>query len=182
MAQILEAPDRMTLISVQALERLAAMVPESSHAQVEDSRAGGNFDLDQWLGECTVPVVRSGPWNGGRKLILNPCPWNPEHTNGAAYIVQFANGAIAAGCHHNGCERTGMRCVRSMSRAGNRPERAEGQEGIASATWATRAVPEGELTEAFRPSANGKVALVRTDARGSGSAAALRSAGSTARV
>jgi len=120
MAQILEAPDRMTLISVQALERLAAMVPESSHAQVEDSRAGGNFDLDQWLGECKVPVVRSGPWNGGRKLILNPCPWNPEHTNGAAYIVQFANGAIAAGCHHNGCADKDWHALREKYASGHR--------------------------------------------------------------
>jgi hypothetical protein len=39
--------------------------------------------------------------------MLNPCPWNPAHNNRAAYIVQHASGAVAAGCHHDGCAGRG---------------------------------------------------------------------------
>ena len=46
----------------------------------------------------------TGAWgDGGRKWVLNPCPWDPEHTNRSAYIVQLATGPIGAGCHHSGC-------------------------------------------------------------------------------
>jgi hypothetical protein len=62
------------------------------------------FDLRGWIAHHRLPVVSHGPWGiGDSKWILNPCPWNAEHTNRAAYIVQFANGAIAAGCHNQSC-------------------------------------------------------------------------------
>jgi hypothetical protein len=35
--------------------------------------------------------------------VFDTCPWNPEHTDRSAYVVQSASGAVAAGCHHNGC-------------------------------------------------------------------------------
>jgi len=155
----------MTLISVQALERLDAMVPESSHAQAEDSRAGGNFDLDQWLGECKVPVVRSGPWNGGRKLILNPCPWNPEHTNGAAYIVQFANGAIAAGCHHNGCADKDWHALREKYEPGWQPPGARGGAGGHSLSDLGNARSAGRRTHGSLPAIGKRQGSAGTDRR-----------------
>ena len=63
----------------------------------------------------TLPVVSQGPWGKeGYKWILNPCPWNPEHANRAAYIVQFANGAIAAGCHHQSCAGKDWQALRAL--------------------------------------------------------------------
>jgi putative DNA primase/helicase len=56
-------------------------------------------------------VKRGGPWQGGRRWVLEECPWN-SHTDNSAYIVRFANGAIAAGCHHNGCRGYGWRELR----------------------------------------------------------------------
>ena len=43
-----------------------------------------------------------------------PYPWNPEHTNRAAYLVQFASGAIAAGCHHHGCAGKDWHALRRL--------------------------------------------------------------------
>jgi AAA domain-containing protein/IclR-like helix-turn-helix domain-containing protein len=87
----------------ELLERLAAMVPEAPRPAGDRQNGYREFDLERWISERGLPVVVTGSWNGGTKWVLSPCPWNPDHTNRAAYIVRFPSGAIAAGCHHNGC-------------------------------------------------------------------------------
>ncbi len=39
----------------------------------------------------------------GTLYVLKTCPFNPEHTDQAAYVIQFHNGTILARCHHNSC-------------------------------------------------------------------------------
>ncbi|MGH3146098.1 MAG: hypothetical protein ACRDTR_09895, partial [Rubrobacter sp.] len=52
------------------------------------------FDLAEWIDRHSVPVRRDGPWErGGYRYVLEECPLN-GHTDNAAYIVRFANGAI----------------------------------------------------------------------------------------
>ena len=50
--------------------------------------------------------------------MLNPCPWNSAHTNKSAFVVQFASGAIAAGCHHNGCHGNNWHALRDLYEPG----------------------------------------------------------------
>ena len=59
-------------------------------------------------------VASTSPWQNGRKWILNPCPWDPSHTDRAAYLVQHASGALAAGCHHNGCAGKDWAALRAL--------------------------------------------------------------------
>src|SRR5262245_64956059 len=66
-----------------------------------------------------LPVVSEAPWQqGGYRWRLNPCPWNPAHTNTSAFIVQLPNGAIAAGCHHNGCHGNNWHVLRQLYEPG----------------------------------------------------------------
>jgi P4 family phage/plasmid primase-like protien len=44
--------------------------------------------------------------------VLEKCPWDSSHTDKSAWAVQFPSGAIAAGCHHNGCSGKGWRELR----------------------------------------------------------------------
>ena len=114
-ARLLEVPDPPLPASRDMLERLAAMAPAGAANGARARREHGtDFDLERWIGEHNLPVARSGAWNGGRRWVLNPCPWNTEHTNGAAYIVRFPSGAIAAGCHHNGCQGNDWRTLRDL--------------------------------------------------------------------
>ncbi len=41
-------------------------------------------------------------------------PWNPDHRDCSAYTLQFANGAIAGGCHHHGCQGRKWRDLRAL--------------------------------------------------------------------
>jgi hypothetical protein len=98
---LIDVPDSIQDVPLALLHCLARMVP--TEAARERHVGGRSFDLDAWIAKSGLSVVKSGPWRDGRKWVLNPCPWKPEHTNGAAYIVQHPSGGIAAGCHHDGC-------------------------------------------------------------------------------
>ncbi len=101
-AELIEVPTTLQFVAADLLAALAARVPAQPKASPPAS-TGQPFDLDTWIAQSGVTVVRTGDWNGGRKWILNPCPWNSDHTDNSAYILQLAGGAISAGCHHNGC-------------------------------------------------------------------------------
>lgn len=107
----------MTIVPVDLLEALAAHVPTVSDNGHQGGRAD-RFDLERWLAEHQLSVVAAGEWQGGRKFVLNPCPWNPEHTNRSAFVLQFSSGAIAAGCHHNGCSGNDWRGLRERYEPG----------------------------------------------------------------
>ena len=93
LAQIIEVPRLLQVVTVEQLQVLANMVPVEPPI---GGRSGGKFNLKRWIKKFHPPVVSSKPWNGGIAYVMNPCPWNPDHTNSAAYIVQFQSGAIAA--------------------------------------------------------------------------------------
>jgi hypothetical protein len=105
LARILEAPDVLTPVPRELLERLAGLAPEEPKQHARQAHTGqGNFDLERWIAQHNLEVGGPYPWNnGGKKWIFRVCPWNPDHTNRSACIVQFSSGAIAAKCHHNGC-------------------------------------------------------------------------------
>ena len=95
------------------------MVPQTSTTPlVARSRAGQVFDLAAWIATHQLPVVQQKPWNEGQLWVLNPCPWNADHTNNSARIVQFPNGAIAAGCFHNGCAGNDWHALRDRYEPG----------------------------------------------------------------
>ena len=104
------------VVDREKLEAVAAMRPALDSRQERAFDPGQNgytgFDLAEWIKRHDVPVKREGPWKrDDYRYILEECPIN-GHTDGAAYIVRFANGAIAAGCHHNSCRDLGWRDFR----------------------------------------------------------------------
>jgi len=101
-AKILNAPDEVHAVPPELLLALADSLPPPPARPAPGN--GPAFDLPSWIVEHRLSVASEGKWDGsGHKWILSPCPWNAEHTNRAAFIFQFANGAIAAGCRHDGC-------------------------------------------------------------------------------
>lgn len=142
LAHLLDVPGELVPSTREQLATVAAWLP----AQPTDRRTGyqapaSAFDLDGWLATHNVPVVSTSAWNGGRKYLLNPCPWNPEHTNRAAYIVQLPNGAIAAGCQHNGCVGKDWHDLRTLCEPEPQPSYGEQhRNGHTAAGTATHSI------------------------------------------
>ncbi|MGA2185794.1 MAG: YfjI family protein [Bryobacteraceae bacterium] len=77
-----------------------------------------SFDLESWIEAHHLDVEGPEEWQGGKRWIFRTCPWNSAHTNRSAYVVQLPNGAIAAGCHHNGCVGKNWHALRDQVEPG----------------------------------------------------------------
>jgi Mrp family chromosome partitioning ATPase len=105
LARILEAPaGPMLPVPRETLEAIAALVPDEPKPANRSGRHGPSaFDLQAFISRHGLDVAREGPWNGGTRCVLRVCPFNPEHANLSAVIIQHASGAVSFTCHHNGC-------------------------------------------------------------------------------
>lgn len=107
MSCILESPKLLGVVDAQLLEALAASGPSIKAATAPSKshvRNGSGIDLTEWIKSNGIETQDPEPWKDGQKWVLKTCPWNSDHTNRSAYIVQQGNGAISAGCQHNGCK------------------------------------------------------------------------------
>ncbi len=102
---LLELPEPKP-VPIEILQALAARVPGTADKR-ERRENGGPFDVETYLKKHGIRVTKTSQWQGGRRWILERCPFNPEHVDGAAYVVQLQGGGIGAGCHHNSCEGKG---------------------------------------------------------------------------
>jgi len=141
LAKILEAPAQLEVVGPQLLQALAALVP-AVVTPTMDSRRDRRFDLVQWIAQHKPPVVAEGMWQGGRKYILNPCPWNPNHQNRSAFIAQRGSGAIVAGCLHDSCSGQNWHTLRELFEPGFSRKAAERGEKLSAHyrndVWAER--------------------------------------------
>ena len=85
---------------------LAARLPTEALAQtaVPQETKGYKkiFNLPDWLREHGIAVKSEKPYGNGRLYVLDQCPFSAAHKDGA-FAIQFANGAVFAGCKHASC-------------------------------------------------------------------------------
>ena len=88
-------------MALPQLEALAAEAPRPAETAPRVRSKGQPFDVDAFLARAGIVATKS-PWKDGTRWVLGRCPMSDAHTDGA-YIVQFASGAIDAGCQHTSC-------------------------------------------------------------------------------
>jgi hypothetical protein len=125
LSRLLDVPSTLVCVTRQQLEDVAALLPPPATSTPRRGMTQGvPFDLPQWITSHGLPVVSEGTWQqSGYRWVLNPCPWDSAHTNRSAFIVQLASGAIAAGCHHNGCSGHDWHALRELYEPGWRAYR-----------------------------------------------------------
>ncbi len=139
LARIIEGKN-LGFVAVELLQKLAALAPEPRKPDNAGNGHFQSFDLDDFVARHGIAVKRVSDWNGGRRFILETCPWTPDHPSGSAFIVQFASGAIAAGCQGNRCAGKGWADLREMyepeyrekAHPGGRTERYTGSQNGAN--------------------------------------------------
>ena len=123
LARLLAVPPRVEVVSRDLLEKLAALAPNPAKGQPSSGPTTSGFDLESWIKEHELDVLGPHPWQGGRKWIIKVCPWDREHSR-SAFVVQFGNGAIAAGCHHDSCQGNDWHALRDAIEPGWRSTQA----------------------------------------------------------
>jgi len=102
-SRILSAPAELKVTTVEQLRDLAARLPTETTAQPLPATAKGKgFDLRHWLADHGLNVRTEKPYSGGTLFTLDQCPFSSAHKDGA-FAIQFANGAVFAGCKHSSC-------------------------------------------------------------------------------
>ena len=102
-ARLLAAPAEIGVVPLEQLQHLAGLLPREEPPR--QKKAGGNgpgIDLAAWLLDHGIAVRSTRPYLGGTLYILEDCPFSSAHKDGA-FAIQFANGAVFAGCHHASC-------------------------------------------------------------------------------
>ncbi len=84
-------------------------------------RAGGSTSPSGSL-DHRIAVRSAKPYRGGTLYALEDCPFSPAHKDGA-FAIQFASGAIFAGCHHTSCGGGTQRWPELRARYGQREKR-----------------------------------------------------------
>ena len=144
-ARILGRPETIKPVTRTQLEALAASLPKDEKQRMGRVTGHGDaLDVEEWLRKYGVDVRYSTEYAGrigrGKRYILEACPWNAEHTNGAAYVIQFESGAIAAGCHHNGCAGRTWKDLRDLFE----PNRGQSTNRTISSGFSSNGQPASE--------------------------------------
>jgi hypothetical protein len=120
LAAILDEPERIEPVPVDLLEALAADAPQPKGWTNESTNGAHTntrslFDIEQWLVKHAIGI-KKGPESygaGGRKWILEVCPFNSDHSKDGPAIIQYANGALQFKCLHTSCGGNGWRQFRN---------------------------------------------------------------------
>lgn len=83
-------------------------------------------NIPEFIKEHGLDLAYSKPWNKNQLYVLSTCPWNKDHTNDSAYIIDYQNGAVDAGCHHNSCANENWQTLKE--KLGIAEEKAEGRQ------------------------------------------------------
>lgn len=122
-ARILSVPDEIQPVT---FEQLITAATWKTGMQYEEEPVPHDtaFDIDSWIRQYCPEVGSPQDWKGGRKWIFPVCPFNSDHTNKSAVLIQEPSGAIAFKCHHNGCAGHDWRALRELKEPGcyDRPE------------------------------------------------------------
>lgn len=109
-SRIISAPSVPGLVSEQDLRVLGAVHQvsgehsartDTSNAKKPEVSGAHTLDLASWLSSHGLTSTAK-PYQGGTLFSLDRCPFSDAHSDGA-FAIQFANGAIFAGCHHDSC-------------------------------------------------------------------------------
>ena len=120
-----ESSDDLKLVPIKKLKELASIVKEVDKPSVSTD----SFDIEKLIEKHRDKLNEFGlsgatEWlNGGKRWKFKICPWNAEHLNGSAFIVQLPSGAVSAGCHHNSCQGKDWHALRDLIEPGWREKK-----------------------------------------------------------
>ena len=108
-ARILYASSEIKVCPPDPLKKIAALAPAEPRQEHHNYRNGSSqLDIDAFITRH-IPAY-DGPFPYGKDAriwIPHECVNHPDHGK-ASYIIQFASGAVAAGCHGNRCKAAGF--------------------------------------------------------------------------
>ena len=112
---LIETPERIEPVSIEALEALASEVTATTAPSATAKAAAhgpGALNVDGWLAQSGLVIIK-GPEafnGGGRRWTLQQCPFNSEHEK--PVVIELASGALVYKCLHKSCSENNWSALR----------------------------------------------------------------------
>lgn len=120
-SRLLEVPDVLEIVEDRLLRELSSPQDARSRATRPSAAAprDGKVNVEAWLEKHGIEHMPPKQEDDGRLVFTLPvCPWNDGHTDRSAYVMQFPDGGVHAGCHHNSCQGKGWMDLRDKYEPG----------------------------------------------------------------
>lgn len=115
-SKFIKVPKELGLVTLNQIQDMALKKPGIGKAPKQKGKGTNeSLDINAFIEKHGLDLAYSAPYGTkATKYILKTCPWNSDHTDKAAFIIQFDNGAISAGCHHNSCSDQSWKTLREL--------------------------------------------------------------------
>lgn len=101
MAYIVKAPDRLKTTDPEYIERITALLPQPEQpCRANHYQPASAFDLEAFIQKYNIKIAKRIKTPQCEKLVLEECPFNPNHKAPDSAIFVFPNNAIAFRCLH----------------------------------------------------------------------------------
>ena len=107
-------PQENKVNDVAYFEKVAALYPEDEKPTRDNNYSTEKFDLDAFIDKHGIKVTKIERVSGGKKYVLEHCPWNPEHKGKDAVLFQRDSGEIAFHCFHASCSDHDWKAFRTF--------------------------------------------------------------------
>lgn len=98
--RFISIPEEIKVNPREYFEKVASIFPEEDKPSRENNYNVEKFDLDEFIKKHNIGVTKIENIVGGKKYILEHCPWNPDHKHKDAVLFQKSTGEIAFHCFH----------------------------------------------------------------------------------
>jgi len=105
-SKITYKPDIIEVTETSKIKAIADMLPKPKRIDTE-------FSIDDFISKHGIKVKKISSWTGGRKFVLEQCPFDSAHGKDSA-IIQLSSGALVFHCFHNGCAYNGWKELREL--------------------------------------------------------------------
>lgn len=102
MSRILEVPEDLRPVPSVLLEDYAGPAETATPPPPGQGTTSG-WSVDEWVSKHLPEAKDAVPHAGGRKWILDPCPFDENHRGTSSALFQLSGGGLAFKCQHNGC-------------------------------------------------------------------------------
>ena len=109
-----KVPNEIKVNQKEYFEKIAKLYPEDLKPTRENNYRVERFDLQSFLQKHNIRVTNIENVAGGKKYILEHCPFNENHKGKDAVIFQRDSGEISFHCFHNSCSNNGWRELRLL--------------------------------------------------------------------
>lgn len=112
---IVWVPDEVKPTSIQLIKKVADVLPVSEQPSYRNNYTDAKkFDVDEFIRATGIKVskdYRSGEY---RRIVLEECPFNPNHKAPDSMIAIHNDGKIGFKCFHNSCMNKRWQDVRKL--------------------------------------------------------------------